>query len=122
MVLLPIAIAGCGSPETQLEAAQKKIEGLTATTHAVGDAWLNGDVSSTYSGTAFQQALQLLDQQRTSLNTSATLLLDPRGASLSREAEQLSRTLAALIEDTRNHDRVSARQHLAQVPAAGDSP
>ena len=108
---------GCGGPDEQLEKAQKDMLGLTATTRAIGDAWLNGEVSSTYSGTAFQQTLQLLDQQRASLNASPQLLVDPRGASLSRDAEQLSRALAGLVQDTRTGDATSARRHLSEVPA-----
>jgi len=67
--------------------------------------------------TALQQTLQLLDKQRASLNASPQLLLDPRGIALSRDAEQLSRTLAALIQDARARDTAAARQHLAEVPA-----
>ena len=116
------ALGACSSPAKQLVQAQKKIDGLAATTRAIGQAWLNGDVSSTYTGTAFKQTLQLLDEQRASLNASPKLLLDPRGASLSRNAEQLSRVLAALIEDARSNDGASAREHLSQMPSEGTAP
>jgi hypothetical protein len=120
-VLITAGLTACSSADKQLQDAQKKIDGLKATTHAIAEAWRNGDVSATYAGTAFQQTLQLLDKERASLNAAPKLLLDPRGASLSRDAEQLSRALAALIDDARNHDAASAQQHLTQVPA-GDSP
>jgi hypothetical protein len=115
--LITLAVTACSSPGNQLERAQEKIQGLTATTHAIGEAWLIGDVSPTYAGTAFEQTLQLLDKQRAALNASPTLLLDPRGASLSRDAEQLSRVLAALVQDAKNRDQSSGRGHLSQVPA-----
>jgi hypothetical protein len=114
-------LASCGGPDKQLQDAQKNIRGLDATVHAVAEAWLNGDVSATYSRTAFQQTLQLLDKQRASLDSSPKLLLDPRGASLSRDAERLSRALAALIDAARRNDAGSARQQLRQLPA-GNSP
>lgn len=114
-------LAACSSPDKELQDVQKNIQGLNATTHFIGEAWLNGDVSATYSGTAFQQTLQLLDKQRASLNSSPKLLLDARGAALSRDAEQLSRALAALIDAARRNDARSARQHLTQVPA-GSAP
>ena len=116
--VITAALCGCSSPQKQLEQAQKKIDGLTATTRTIAEAWLSGDVSATYSRTAFEQTLELLDQQRASLGTSPALLLDARGASLSRDAEQLSRLLAALIEDARNRDGASARQHLSEVAGA----
>jgi hypothetical protein len=118
-LLIAAACGACSGPDKQLKEARKKLDGLAATTHAVGDAWLSRDVSSTYSRTAFQQTLQLLDKQRASLNASPKLLLDSRGAVLSQEAERLSRALAALIEDARGNDRTSAREHLSQVPQAG---
>src|SRR5699024_1408697 len=98
-VLTTAGLAACSSPDNQLREAQKNIQGLNATTRAIAEAWLGGDVSPTYSRTAFEQTLQLLDKQRASLNAAPRLLLDPNGASLSRDAEQLSRALAALIDD-----------------------
>jgi hypothetical protein len=117
-----IVVSACSSPAQQLREVQKNIRGLTATTQAVADAWLTGDVSATYSRTAFQQTLRLLDTQRASLNSSPRLLADPRGAALSRDAEQLSRALAALIQDARNGDTASARGHLPQTPSRGGAP
>lgn len=120
-LLTTAGLGACSSPDKQLQDAQKNIQGLNATTRAITEAWLGGDVSATYSRTAFQQTLQLLDKQRASLNSSPKLLLDPRGASLSRDAEQLSRALAALIDAARRQDAGSARQQLTQLPA-GTSP
>ena len=117
-----IVVSGCSSPAQQLREIQKNIQGLTATTHAVADAWLTGDVSATYSRTAFEQTLRLLDTQRASLNSSPRLLADPHGAALSRDAEQLSRALAALIQDARSGDTASARQHLSRAPSREGAP
>lgn len=107
--------AACSGPDRQLAQVQKKIDGLTATARAVTEAWLGGDVSSTYSATAFEQTLQLLDDQRATLNASPELLVNPLGASLSRRSEQLSRLLASLAVDAKTRDTDAARQHLAQL-------
>ena len=117
LLALALGVFACSSPDSQLQDQQKALRGLHASTTAVGDAWVHGDASPTYVRTALQQTLQLLDKQRASLNASPQLLLDPRGIALSRDAEQLSRTLAALIQDARARDTAAARQHLAEVPA-----
>lgn len=116
VLAITAGLCSCSSPDKQIEDARKKISGLAATTQAVGEAWTQGDVSSRYARTAFEQTLQMLDEQRASLGTSPQVLLDPRGASLSREAEELSRALAALIQDAERQDSNAARQHLSRVP------
>jgi len=122
LLTLTAALAGCGSPASQLDEIQKKIDGLTATTRAIGESWLRGDVSPTFARTAFLQTLRLLDDQRTSLTESPQLLLDPRGAALSRRAEQLSRVLAALVDAARQRDDGAAREHLSRIRAGETSP
>ena len=122
VAIVAAGLLACSSDNGQLTTVQKKLSGLTATTHAVAEAWFSGDVSPTFSATAFQQTLQLLDKQRAVLNASPQLLLDGRGAALSRQAEQLSRALALLIDDARNADPASARQHLSQVPSVEGPP
>lgn len=121
-LVLTAVLAACSSPEKQFQQLQTKIQGLTATTQTITDAWVRGDVSPIYARTAFQETLQLLDKQRATLNASPKLLLDPRGASLSRDAERLSRTLAALIQDAANRDRAAAQQHVSLAPGTGASP
>jgi hypothetical protein len=121
-LLITAALGACSSPEKQLEQSDKKIEGLRATAQTIGQAWLKGEVSERYASAAFQQTLQLLDKERATLTASPRLLLDPRGASVSRDAEHLSRVLAALIDDAHHGDDASARRHLADVAGSRGSP
>lgn len=120
MVLI-IVPAACSSDGRTLRQIQKSIVSLRATTIGVGEAWLKGDVSPTYAGAAFRQTLQLVDEQRASLNSAPRLLLDPRGATLSRETEQLSRVLAALIDAAAGRSPVAAHAVLVQVRAGEES-
>jgi hypothetical protein len=92
---------------------------LSGTTRAVTEAWLVGDVSATYSATAFEQTLELLDAQRATLNASPELLVNPLGASLSRRSEQLARLVASLAVDAKTGDTDAARHQLAELPPLG---
>lgn len=117
-IVAAVLLTACSTPDQQLQDIQKNVEGLTATTRAIGGAWVRGDVSATYSRTALRQTARLLDQQRSALAASSELLINPRGASISREAEQLSRIIAAISDDAEKRDIDAARQHVAQLPAA----
>jgi hypothetical protein len=109
--------SGCASQDARLQKQQEAFASLRATTVRIGQAWLAGDVSGTYTYTAFDQTFRLLDDQRASLTASPQLLADARGGQLSQNAERLSRLLALLMADVRRSDGSSARKHLAELPA-----
>jgi hypothetical protein len=111
-----MAVPGCSRTESRLEQHRQSFESLGATTAAIGDAWLAGQVSGTYARTAFEDTLRLVEQERTALASRPELLADPRGAELSQSAEQLSRLLAGMIGDVRHADGSSVRRHLAGIP------
>jgi hypothetical protein len=83
---------------------------------AIGEAWLSGDVSGTYAGTALKQTFHLVEQERASLAASPQALVDPRGAQLSQAAERLSRLLAVMMHDVCAANAAAVRQHLAEIP------
>jgi len=108
--------SGCTSQEARLQKQQEAFTSLRATTARIGQAWLAGDVSGTYTYTALDQTLRLLDHQRASLTAAPQALADARGEQLSENAERLSRVIARLMADVRRGDGSSARQHLAELP------
>ena len=83
--------AGCAREDSRLRQAAENFESLRATTAAIGEAWLAGDVSGTFASTALDQTFRMLDLQRTELTASPRSLVDPRGARLSRVGERLTR-------------------------------
>ena len=109
-------LAGCSSTGQALQEHQEKFESLGSTTAAIADAWLGGDVSSTYARTALEQVYLLVEQQRTQLAANPPMLADSRGAHLSQAAERLSRLLSVMIHDVEQEDTSALRQHMAQIP------
>lgn len=108
--------AGCSRQDARLEEHQKNLESLGATTKVIGEAWLSGDVSGTYTRTALEQTFYLVEQERAKLASKPEMLQDRRGAVLSQEAEKLSRLIASMIGDVSTADGDAARHRLAVLP------
>ena len=111
-----LAASACSRRDVRIQQHKEKLESLGATTAAIGEAWLKGSVSGTYTGTALEQTFMLIEQERTSLASAPQALLDPRGAQLSKSAERLSRLVAVLLDDVNGGDSSSARKHLSEIP------
>ena len=107
---------GCSRHDARLEQHKKTFESLGATTAAITEAWLTGQVSGTYTRAALENTFQLVEKERTALVKAPETLLDPRGAHLSQVAERLSRLLAAILLDVAAANGASARQHVAEIP------
>jgi hypothetical protein len=118
-VLLTVLVsAGCSRQDDRFQRHRETLESLGSTTKAIGDAWLAGSVSGTYTSTALDQTFVLVEQERSALASTPEALADPRGAQLSQAAERLSRLLAAMMHDILAADAQSVRQHLADIPIA----
>ena len=111
-----VSSAACHRQDQQLQQHTEKLASLRATTVAVGEAWLAGQVSGTYAHTALDQTFMLVEQERRSLAATPQALLDPRGAALSQAAERHSRLLALMIHDVQGADAGAARRRLAEIP------
>lgn len=118
MALVALIAAGCGRQDARLQQHQEKLESLGATTVAIAEAWLAGSTSGTYTRTALEQTLALVEQERTAVASAPETLLDPRGAHLSAAAERLSRLLAVIMHDVASADADAVRRHVAAVPIA----
>ena len=116
IVALALTAAACARQDARLQQHKQKFESLGETTAAICEAWLDGDVSGTYTGTALDQTLTLVEQERTALAASPEALLDPRGATLSQSAERLSRLIAVLIHEVEGANDASVRQRLSEIP------
>ena len=115
-----VVLTACTRQDARLQQHKEKFESLGATTRTIAEGWLSGALSETYTHTAFAQTLQLVEQERTALSAAPETLLDPRGATLSQQAEKLSRLLAQLIGDVRAADASGVRRHVAEIPIAPD--
>lgn len=109
-------LLGCARQDQQLQQHKEKFASLGATTQAIADAWLAGDVSGTYARAALSRTLQLTEQERTALTAKPDALIDPRGADLSQRAQRLSLLIAQLIGDVGSADGPSARARLRAIP------
>lgn len=117
-----LTLPACARQDQRLQQHKEKFESLGSTTAAIGEAWLGGRVSGTYTHAALAQTFLLVEKERTALASTPEMLLDPRGASLSQAAERLSRLLAVLIRDVGGADAASARRHLADIPIMPEQP
>jgi putative membrane protein len=110
--------ASCRSRQDILTEQGKALTSLRATTASVADAWLAGSTSTTYTRTALEQTLQLLDLERSELAASPELLADARGAALSQSGDRLARVIGLVWNDVGQGDSESVRRHLADIRAA----
>jgi len=114
--LAVMAVTGCGRQDSQLQQHEETMESLSSSTSAIVDAWLHGSVSGTYTATALEQMLMLVEQDRSSLTASSKLLIDRRGAVLADSAAELSQRIANLLSAVQRADSVEARAQLAAIP------
>jgi hypothetical protein len=108
-----LACCSCAGREAQLEQHREKLESLTKTTAAVGQAWLSGDASGIYARTALEQTFALLEQERRALAKDADALLDARARRLTDRADRTSRAVVFILQDVIRADPQSLRQHLS---------
>ena len=74
--------------------------------------WLAGDLSDQFARAAIDRLYALSEQTRAELAASPTSLADSRAVSLTRDCEQLSRTLAGLAASIERGDRAAAHTAL----------
>jgi hypothetical protein len=108
--------SACAPAAEQIRDHRKAFESLGATTAVVVQAWLEGDVSGTYTRTALETTLQLIEQERAALAGSPRLLARPDAAALAESADRLSRLVAFLARDIASGDSTAARAHLGEIP------
>jgi hypothetical protein len=118
LALVLAGAAGCKRQDARLQEHHEKLQSLGATTVAIGNAWLAGNTSGTYTSTALEQTFVLLEKERSALASEPEAVLDPGGADLSQTAERLSRLLALMMQDVRSADPASLRQRLTKIPFA----
>jgi len=82
---------------------------------AVGNAWLDGHVSTTYARTALETTAALLEKERAKIGASPDALVDPRITSLSESQNQLARKIAVLRKALAASDAGAVRQQIAAL-------
>jgi hypothetical protein len=112
------SVCGCARLDAQLQQHREKLESLGATTSAIGEAWLAGSISGTYTHSALEQTLLLVEKERSALGSKPQAILDPRGAEMSEAAGRLSRLIAVTMHDVEAADADGVRRHLGEVPIA----
>jgi hypothetical protein len=107
---------GCRSTQDTVQQQQEKLQSLAASTRLVAQSWLDGHVSKTYANTAFEALLTQVEQQRAVLAAKPATLADGHAATLSQQAEQLSRLIAQLHHDVSGGDAWTLRGRLGSIP------
>jgi hypothetical protein len=113
---LAVTSFACVRHDRRIQQHEEALQSLGSTARAIAQAWLDGHISGTYTETALQKTLSLVEQQRAALTSNAAMLIDSRGARLSDTADHLARLIAQMIGDVRASDAVGARSHLAMLP------
>jgi hypothetical protein len=112
--------AACGTA-TDLDRQTTAIESVRATTMAVADAWLDGEVSTPYARAALERAYELAQDCRSSLTRSPLRAADPRRAALIDQCERLARQIALLSAATASGDRDGIARLRRQESARASS-
>jgi hypothetical protein len=120
-VLASLFLGACASPQDIIQQQREKLASLGASTALVARGWLDGHVSGTYAGTALEALLAQVEQQRAVIAQKPRLLVDPQGAALSQQAEQLSRLLAQMQHDVEGGDASSLRGRLSSLPGTTEA-
>jgi hypothetical protein len=105
---------GCASPQATIQQQEEKLESLAASTVLLADDYLAGHLSRTYTRTALDALLRQVEQQRAVLATSK-MLIDAKAASLSHQADALSRLLAQMQDDVRRGDAAALAGRRAAI-------
>jgi hypothetical protein len=108
-------MSGCGSTQDLINQQQKALISLSSTVTAVGKAWLEGNVSTTYSRTALETTARLLEKERAEIAASADALADPAVAAMSESQHQLARQISLLRKALEESDAATVRQLIAAV-------
>lgn len=116
LIIFSATGAACARQDARLQQHREQFESLGETTAAICEAWLEGDVSGSYTHTALERTFMLVEQERTALAASPEALLDSRGAELSQAGEHLSRVIARLLHEVEGANDESVRRLMAQIP------
>ncbi len=115
VLLCSTLMAGCGSTQDLVNQQQKALISLSSTVTTVGNAWLDGHVSTTYARTALEATAGLLEKERTRIAASADALADPAVAAVSESQNQLAREIATLRKALEDSDAATVRHLLSAV-------
>jgi hypothetical protein len=115
LVLSVLSMVGCRSTQELVNQQQKALVSLNSTVIAVGNAWLEGNVSTTYARTALETTGALLEKERAKIGASPDVLVDPTMTSLSESQNQLARQIAVLRKALADSDAVAVRQQITAI-------
>ena len=115
LLLCAPLMTGCGSNQDLVKQQQKALLSLNSTVTAVGNAWLEGNVSTTYARTALEATAGLLEKERAKMSASADALADPAVAAISESQNQLARQISLLRKALLNSDAATLRQLISAV-------
>lgn len=116
-----LSSAACAGDERQIQQHQKAILSVRASVTAIGQAWLAGAVSDTYTAATLERMFSLVEQERASL-AKPHLLIDARATRLAESADELARGIAHVISDLRGADTAAARHDLGALPLGREQP
>jgi hypothetical protein len=116
-----LGAAGCASEQATIQQQKEKLESLGSSVQAIGEDWLAGSLSGTFTRTALDATFAQVEQQRAVLASTPSILLDARGARLSQQAESLSRLIAQMIHDVEGADGDAVRRRLAAIPIVAEA-
>ena len=116
-----LCLPACADRDERLAQHRKALQSLASTTRAVSAGWLAGHLSGTFTETALDQTLHLVEQERATVASTPDTLIDPRGADLAAEADRLERILAQMIGAVRTADGAAVREHMASIASNAGS-
>jgi hypothetical protein len=114
-IMAAVLTTACAAANSDVEKHAEKMASLRASTVAVGESWLAGDVSGTYTRGALEQIFELVDQERAAVAANAEDLARPAADAVARDGEQLQRALASISNGVAGRDGSSVRRQLTDL-------
>ena len=119
MLVCSLSLTACESRQDLLDRQHKALTSLRSTVTSVCQAWLDGNVSTTYARTALEASAVLLDKEHTKITSSPDAVADPAVASVSDAEHQLARQIALLRQALAESNADAVRQLTSTIESEG---
>jgi len=115
-LLIALPAVACARHDRQLQDHEQTLSSVAASVNRIGEAWLSGETSGTFTAVALEQMFQAVEAERAAVAADPAFIRDPRGASLADSASELCRRVALMLGAVQGADSATLRHQLDGLP------